>query len=458
MKSSSSKSLSLMKNNLLAINPLDGRYAGKLTELSGFVSEYSLIKYRAEIEIRYLLALSEAKIIRNLSKKEKGYLTSIYNDFSVSEAEKIKIFEKETNHDIKALEKYLRQEFAKTSLKDILEMIHFGLTSEDINNIVYRLMLKNAIEDVILPTLFKVLENLNEKTKEYRKVVILARTHGQPAVPTTFGKEFAVFAARLGKEIKLLEKQKLTGKLNGAVGNYNALDFAYPEFNWIKFSKNFILSFNLEPNLITTQINSFEDIILLFQNLERINGILLDFDNDMWRYISDGWLKLAIKEKEVGSSTMPQKVNPIDFENSEGNLTLANGLMQTMNNKLYISRLQRDLSNSTIIRNLGTVLGYSLLGYKSVLMGLSKIDVNLEQIEKDLDEDWSILSEGLQTYLRKEGLNDSYFLVMKLTKGKKFNKESWLELINSLPIEQKHKIKLLELTPKTYVGLSQKLV
>jgi len=447
-----------MKNNLLAINPLDGRYAKKTSELSEFVSEYALIKYRIEIEIKYLIALSEIGIIRNLNKKEKDFLASIYLKFDLNEAEKIKKVEDETRHDIKAVEKYLRDKFTKSSLKNISEMIHFGLTSEDINNIAYRLMLKNAIEKIILPTFSEVLKNLNGKAKQYKNIVILGRTHGQPAVPTTFGKEFSVFSTRLEKEIKLLQKQKLTGKLNGAVGNFSALYFVNPNINWLKFSKNFITSFDLEPNLITTQINHFEDIISVFHNIERVNGILLDFDNDVWRYISDGWLKLAVKGKEVGSSTMPQKVNPIDFENSEGNLTLANGLMQTMNNKLYLSRLQRDLSNSTIIRNIGTVLGYSLLGYKSVLTGISRVDVNLEQIDKDLNEDWSILSEGLQTYLRKEGLNDSYYLVMKLTKGKKFNKDSWQKLINELPVDRKHKEKLLTLTPKTYIGLAEKLI
>src|ERR1035437_9558986 len=336
-------------------------------------------------------------------------------------------------------------------------MIHFGLTSEDINNIAYRLMLKNAIENIILPNLTIINNALLAKTKEYRKVVILARTHGQPAVPTTFGKEFAIFATRLKKQIEALKKQQLTGKLNGAVGNFNALHFVNPDVDWLKFSKDFVSSFNLLPNPITTQINPFEDVISLFQNLERINGIMLDFDNDMWRYISDGWLKLAVKEKEVGSSTMPQKINPIDFENSEGNLTLANGLMQTMNNKFYTSRLQRDLSNSTIIRNIGTVLGYCLLGYKSILTGVLRIDVNLEQIEKDLNEDWSILSEGLQTYLRKENFKDAYFYVAQQTKGKKLNRESWQKLIGELPIDKTHKEKLLKLTPKTYTGLAEKL-
>ena len=447
-----------MKNNLLAISPLDGRYKEKVIELSEYISEYALIKYRVAIEIKYLLALSKIGVVRKINSPEQKTLNKILHDFDINGALKIKEIESQTRHDVKAVERYLRIELAKSSLKNISEMIHFGLTSEDINNIAYRLMLKNAIEKIILPTVSEILKDLNKKAKEYKKVVILGRTHGQKAVPTTFGKEFAVFATRLEKEIKLLEKQKLIGKLNGAVGNYNALDFAYPESDWIKFSKNFVSSFNLEPNLITAQINAFEDIISLFQNLQRINGILLDFDQDLWRYISDGWIKLAVKGKEVGSSTMPQKVNPIDFENSEGNLTLANGLMQTINDKLYISRLQRDLSNSTIIRNLGTVLGYCLLGYKSALAGLSRIDVNLEQIEKDLEEDWSVLSEGLQTYLRKEGFNDSYSFIAKFTKGRRLDKTSWEQLINDLPVDKKHKEKLLKLTPKTYIGLAERLV
>ncbi len=446
-----------MKNNLLAINPLDGRYQEKVIELSEYVSAYALIKYRVEVEIKYLLALSKIGVVRKINNSEQKTLAKILDNFDINEALKVKEIENETRHDVKAVERYLRLEFVKTSLKNVSEMIHFGLTSEDINNIAYRLMLKNAIENVILPTLSKVLGNLNGKARKYKKIVILGRTHGQPAVPTTFGKEFAVFAARLEKEIKLLQKQKLTGKLNGAIGNYNALDFAYPKLDWIKFSRSFVSSFNLGPNLITTQINPFEDIISLFQNLQRINGILLDFDSDMWRYISDGWLKLAFKNNEVGSSTMPQKVNPIDFENSEGNLTLANGLSHAMNEKLYISRLQRDLANSTIIRNLGTVLGYCLLGYKSALTGLLRIDVNLGQIDKDFQEDWSILSEGLQTYLRKEGFDDAYVFVAKATKGKKFNQESFEKLINSLPIDKKHKEKLFALNPRNYVGLAEKL-
>lgn len=447
-----------MKDNLLAINPLDGRYADKISELSEFVSEYALIKYRFEIEVNYLLALSNKRIIRSFFKKEKEYLLSLVSNFNLKEAGKVKEIEKGTINDVKSFEVYLRNELLKTSLKNAIEYIHFGLTSDDINNIAYRLMLKNAVLKVIVPELEKFNNEVRAFSQKHRNTVILAKTHGQAAVPTTFGKEFAVFAVRLGKELKLLKKQKLTGKLNGAVGNFNALYFVYPNIDWVKFSKEFVSSFGLTPNLITTQINPFEDVVCIFQNLQRINGILLDFDQDIWRYISDGWLRYKVTEKEVGSSTMPQKLNPINFENSEGNLVLANGLMQTMIDKLYISRLQRDLSNSTIIRNLGTALGYCLLAYKNVFSGLSKIDVNLEQIDKDLNEDWSILSEGLQTYLRKENFKDAYSYVSQYTKGKKFDKKSWQKLINNLPIDKKHKGKLLTLTPNSYIGLAKKLI
>ena len=445
-------------SKITAINPLDGRYRSKTEELAPFLSEYALIKYRIEVEIKYLIALSKDKIIREFSKKEEEILTSFYTEFSVDGAQKVKNIEEETRHDVKAVEKYLRLKFEKTSLKDVAEMIHFGLTSEDINNIVYRLMLRDALEKVVLPKLSEINTELKTRVKKYKTTVILGRTHGQAAIPTTFGKEMAVFCARLGREISSLEKPELTGKLNGAIGNFSSFYFADPEVDWIKFSNSFIYSLGLLPNLITTQINPFEDVIALLQTLQRANGILLDFDQDMWRYISDHWLKLAVKEKEVGSSTMPQKVNPIDFENSEGNLTLANGLIQTMNDKLYISRLQRDLTNSTIIRNLGTVLGYCLLAYKSALTGLSRTDVNTEKINEDLEKDWSILSEGLQTFLRMKNFTEAYDFVKKNVRGKQLTKNDWEDLINSLPLEQKEKEKLLKLTPTTYIGLAEKLV
>jgi adenylosuccinate lyase len=446
------------RSTITALNPLDGRYKDKTEALSPYLSEYALIKYRIEIEIKYLLALSKNKIIRDLSKKEQDILTSFYTDFSVEEALKIKQIEEETRHDVKAVEKYLRNRFNESSLKDIAEMIHFGLTSEDVNNIAYRLMLKDGLDKVIMPKILELNQEIKTRAKKYKQVVILGRTHGQAAIPTTFGKEMAVFYSRLKKELTALKNQTLTGKLNGAVGNFNSFYFADPRIDWIKFSEGFITSFDLLPNLMTTQINPFEDIISTLQNIQRTNGILLDFDQDMWRYISDGWLKLAVKDKEVGSSTMPQKVNPIDFENSEGNLTLANGLMQAMNDKLYISRLQRDLTNSTIIRNLGTILGYCLLAYKSSLTGILRTDINQGKINEDLEKDWSILSEGLQTFLRKEGFTEAYDYVKKNVRGKQMDKNAWENLIQALPLDQKQKEKILKLTPTSYIGLAEKLV
>lgn len=443
---------------LSAINPLDGRYRKKIEELSNYLSEYSLIKFRLEVEIKYLLFLSENKIIRKLLKKEAIFLESLVSSFSLKEAQKIKEIENETRHDIKAVEKYLREKFKKTSLSDISEYIHFGLTSEDINNISQRLMLKGALEEIIIPQISMVNQTLKEKSNRYRKTPMMARTHGQNAVGTTFGKEIFVFYSRLDKEIKTLKKIKLTGKLNGAVGNFNSLYFVFPQKNWISLSKKFVLSLGLEPNLVTTQINSFEDIIAVFQTIERINGILIDFDQDMWRYISDGWLKLAVKDNEVGSSTMPQKVNPIDYENSEGNLIIANGLSKTMSEKLYVSRLQRDLSNSTVIRNMGSFLGYCLLGYKSILSGLSRIDVNEEKMAEELNKDWSILTEALQTYLRNKKFNDSYYFVSSFSKGKKFDEKAWFNLINKLEIPDNDKRQLLKLTPSNYIGLAEKIV
>jgi adenylosuccinate lyase len=443
---------------LTSITPIDGRYRRKTQELSQFLSEFALIKYRIEVEIKYLIALSKAKVVRKLTIKETVFLENIYKNFSLKDASRIKKLEDETRHDIKAVEKYLIFRFKETSLNNLTEFIHICLTSEDINNLAYRLMLKNAIETIILNKLMEIKKTLLEISKKHSQTIMLARTHGQAAIPTTFGKEVFVFYKRIEKEIKFLEKQKLTGKLNGAVGNFNSFNFVFPEINWPNVSKQFIDSFGLEPNIITTQINPFEDIINLFQNLQRINGILLDLNQDLWRYISDDWLILAVKKAEVGSSTMPQKVNPIDFENSEGNLTLANGLMQVMIDKLYVSRLQRDLSNSTIIRNMGTVLGFCLMGYKSLSFGLSRIDVNKDKMFNDLNKDWGILSEGLQTYLRSKDYKDSYNFIASFTKGKRLDEHSWKELINSLKIPESDKQKILKLTPRNYLGIAKDLI
>lgn len=444
-------------SKLLSISPLTGRYREKIQELEEYASEYALIKNRVEIEIKYLISLSKTGVVRKFTTKETELLTKTYQKFNIQEAEEIKKIEEEIRHDLKAVETYLGKIFKKTSLKDVTEFIHLGLTSYDINDIASRIMLRSASENVIIPVLKKLNKILFSNSQENKNMPMLGRTHGQPAVSTTFGKEIAVFAQRLSSELKKLKKLQFTGKLNGAVGNYNALHFAYPKIDWISFSKKFASSFNLTPNLVTTQVDPYEDVIEYLQTIQRINGILLDLDQDFWRYISDGWLILSSEKGQVGSSTMPQKINPIDFENSEGNLELANGLIEVMTRRLAVSRLQRDLSNSTIIRNIGTVLGYSLVAYKGTLAGVSKIKVNKKKMLEDLNSDWSILAEAMQTILRTEKVESSYLKVLELTKGKKMNKEDWINLVQSLKISELNKQKLLKLTPETYLGLASKL-
>lgn len=443
---------------LTAISPIDGRYAERTSELRPFVSEFALIRTRLEVEVQYLIALSEVGVVRTLTQDEKKQLNSFGPNLSLENAEKIKKIEEETRHDVKAMERAFRSMLSGTTLEDITEMVHFGLTSEDINNISYRLMLKRATENINIPALDKFTNELVIRAEQHKATPMLARTHGQAAVPTTLGKEIVNFASRISEQTKALKDRKLRGKLNGAVGNFNALQAAYPKINWIKFSESFIKSLGLSPNLTTTQINPYEDVIEYLQNYQRINGVILDFDQDMWRYISDDWFLQEVKKGEVGSSTMPQKVNPIDFENSEGNLQIANSLIQGLTSKLSVSRLQRDLSDSTTIRNLGTVIAYSLIGYKSILTGLSRVRPNLEEIKTRLNEDWSILAEGAQTILRKAGIEDPYSLIASLTRGGHIkDQEEWINLIDGLKIEDDQKDALKELTPQNYIGLAVEL-
>jgi adenylosuccinate lyase len=443
-------------NRLLAISPIDGRYRQqgtykqRLEELSEYVSEYSLIKARLGIEIKYLFALSKIGVA-NLLPSEKNKLLKVLKNFNLNEAEKIKEIEAKTRHDAKAVEIYLKKFLSRKSA----EMVHCGFTGDDVNNLAYRIMLREASEEIIVPTLQNLIDKLNGLAKKYRSLPMLARTHGKAAVPTTLGKEFSVFAYRLNSEIRKLKRVQLTGKANGSVGNYNSFNFIYPKIDWVKFSKNFVDSFEFKFSLITTQINSPEDIIEYFQILRRINGIILDLNQDLWRYVSDGWLMYATEKTQVGSSAMPQKINPIDFESSEGNLEIANGLIEVFERKLPVSRLQRDLSGSTILRNLGVILAHSLFSYKGTLEGLQKVTPNKEQIAKDLNEDWSVLSEALQTYLRRQGAKDSYFKVMEKIKGKKLTQQDWLTVLKELKIKDE---KLLKLTPENYTGLAEKLV
>lgn len=444
-------------NTLTAITPLDGRYRKKIEQLSLYFSEFSLIKTRFEIEAKYLVALSDAKVIRSLTTYERKTLENFAEKMTLSEAQKVKETEEEVRHDVKAMEKTLRNFLKNTSLSDILEMVHIGLTSEDINNISYRLLLKRGMQEFCVPLLDQLHEHLMSLAETYKATPMLARTHGQPAVPTTLGKELLIFATRLHEQIGELKKRVLYGKLNGAVGNYNALRFAYPDIDWISFSENFILSLGLKPRLITSQINTYEDTVTLFHNLLRINTIILDFNQDMWHYISDNWFVQEVKKEEVGSSTMPQKVNPIDFENSEGNLILANAMLEGMSRKLGISRLQRDLSDSTVIRNIGTVFGYCAVGYTSVLTGLSRVRPNAAEITKALLSDYTILSEAVQTILRKEGVKDPYSLLKSMTRGARFSEDHWILMIQKLPVSTTTKKRLQKLTPSNYIGLAVEL-
>lgn len=440
---------------LTAINPLDGRYFERINDLSPYVSEFALIKTRTEVEILYLLALADAGIIRLLTDEEKNLLRKSIQSFSLEDAENVKKEEAITRHDVKAVERFLRKTLQKSSLSDVLEYIHFGLTSEDINNLSYRLMLKRTLTDVLIPTIEQLLNELVSLSQAQKATPMLARTHGQKAVPTTLGKEIAVFAMRLAKELHLLKAHTFTGKLSGAVGNFNAMQFAYPTINWVQFSKTFIHSLQLTPNIVTTQINTYEDIIYALQTLGRCNMILVDFSQDMWRYISDNWFVQAVKTGEVGSSTMPQKVNPIDFENAEGNMLVANALIEGFARKLPVSRLQRDLSDSTTIRNIGTACGYSLLGVRSIQTGMSRVRPNEQQIKAALFADWTILAEGVQTLLRKEGVDDAYSLIATLTKGKSIQEKEWQTWVEQLPISEDIKEKLLTLSPDTYCGLAE---
>lgn len=440
-------------NTITNISPIDGRYLLQTDALSNYFSEYALFKYRVRIELKYLIFLSKEKIIRNVTKEEERKITKIYKKFTLEDAQKIKDLEIKTGHDVKAVEYFIRNIFSQTSLSSLGNWIHFGLTSNDINDNAYRLMIKDSLNEVILPEINNLIKILGSIVNKYIKLPILGRTHGQPAVPTTFGKEMAVFSTRIEKELRNLKNIKLYGKFGGAVGNWNALRLAFPTKDWQSLSAKFLKLLGLNHSKITTQVAPPEDIIEIFQLFIRINNILIDFDQDIWRYISDNWLLQKGKENNVGSSTMPQKVNPIEFENSEGNLVMANGLLETFSRKLPISRLQRDLSDSTVLRNIGVSFAYSLTAYKSCIKGLESISPNKSKMLKDLNEDWSILSEALQTILRKEGQTNAYESVATQIRGRKLKINDWLKLIYSLNISKLNKNKLKSLTPENSIGL-----
>lgn len=442
---------------LTAITILDGRNRADVAELAPYVSEFGIIRTRVEVEARYLVALSDVGVVRLLTPTEKKKLLSFGERISLADAKKIKKIEGETNHDVKAMELAFRTMLSGTSMEDLTEKVHFGLTSEDINNITYRLILKRVTQDVSLPMLDGLLDNLLEYARDYKEIPMLARTHGQAAVPTTLGHEIAVFARRLNKQVRQLEKYPLEAKLTGAVGNLNALSDSYPNIDWISFAQNFIRSFGFDPNLITTQTAPYEDMIEYFQNYSRINNILLDFDQDAWRYISDHWFAQEVKEDEVGSSTMPQKINPIRFENSEGNLGKANAIFEFFARKLPVSRLSRDLSDSTVVRDMGAPLGWSLLSYKNTRRGFARVFPNAQLMSQVLNEDWSILAEAAQTRMRKYGVKDPYSVMKRLTRGQQIGRKEWFNIVNQLPLTNEQKKDLKRLTPEGYIGQAVRL-
>lgn len=446
-----------MSEPLLKLSPLDGRYESLTKSIAGCFSEKALIIQRVKIEIEYLIALGDEPTViepEKFTEQEKTGLRNIYKNFSTEDAKSVKQIEAETNHDIKAVEYFLR---TKTDEK-IHPWIHFALTSEDVNNLAYTLMWKNGLSDVFLPKLEDIQKQLDKMAKTFSAATMLAMTHGQPALPTTFGKELTVFYKRIERQLNQLLSHTPCGKLNGAVGTWAAHSAAYPQTDWVQFSTSFVDSLGLEPNLITTQIEPHDSLVESIHQIIRVNTILLDLCRDFWLYISRGILTQKKVATEIGSSTMPQKINPIQFENAEGNLGMSNALFNHFAEKLPVSRMQRDLSDSTVQRNLGTALGYTYIALENIQLGLTKIDVNPSQMEKEIERRWEVLGEAVQTLLRKSGNPDAYEILKEKIRGKQLTDKKYKELVKSLPLAETDKKRLLELTPKNYLGLAKKLV
>jgi adenylosuccinate lyase len=448
-----------MTFSLNAISPIDGRYSAKADKLRPIFSEYGLIKHRVTIEILWLIALSKNSKISEVPSFSESTLKTLHNiisSFSDNDAQAIKDIEKTTNQDVKAVEYWLKKTLANDKdVHAVSEFIHFGCTSEDINNLSYALMLKDGVNNVILPEIIKLQKKLNDYAIKYADITMIARTHGQTASPTTLGKEFANVSHRMNRQIATLKKQSYLGKMNGAVGNFNAHLSAYPQIDWSTFSKSFVESLDLECNEFTTQIEPHDFIAEIFHNLFRIHTILIDFNRDIWSYISLGYFSQKTVKNEVGSSTMPHKINPIDFENSEGNLGLSNALLDHLASKLPISRWQRDLTDSTVLRNIGLAMAYGFIAYESCLKGLNKIVVNKDKIHQDLDNAWEVLAEPIQTVMRKNGIENPYEKLKELTRGNQhITKEALHEFITKLNLNAEDKTYLLNLSPHNYIGIA----
>jgi len=446
--------------SLLSISPIDGRYASKTEPLQKYFSEFGLQKYRVQIEIEYFIELSKTGLspLRQFNEEEQKVLRDIYEKFSLEDGTRVKDIEKTTNHDVKAIEYFIKEKIQGTSVEEYQEFIHFALTSQDINNTATPLLIQDATKEVFIPKLEELISVLFSFQKEWKSIPMLARTHGQSATPTTLGKEFAVFTMRLQKQLSKLQDFTITGKFSGATGNFNAHVVAYPDYDWFNFGKNFVENIlGLEYLYPTTQIDNYDSLSEWSQIVLRINTILIDLDRDVWQYISDEYFGQKVIAGEIGSSAMPHKVNPIDFENSEGNLGISNVLLSHFSQKLPISRLQRDLTDSTVLRNVGVPMSHSYIAFQSTLKGLSKLTLNEWKIKEILNGNYQVVAEGIQNILRREGYPKPYEALKEFTRGKKIDKEMVGGFIKSLDIDERVKKELESITPENYVGIAEEL-
>jgi adenylosuccinate lyase len=444
-------------SKLSALSPVDGRYRHQVDELAVFFSEYALIRYRVYVEIEYFIALCAIPLprLKDITGKQLDDIRKIYGKFMIEDAEKIKKIEKVTNHDVKAVEYFVKEAFREHGLGQYTEFIHFGLTSQDINNTAVPLSLRNAVHEVYYPLIEQLLAKLKELEKRWSGITMLARTHGQPASPTRLGKEIKVFHERIGKQIGLLKSIPCSAKFGGATGNFNAHHIAYPSVDWVRFANSFVNeTLGLDRSQVTTQIEHYDNLAAIFDNLKRVNVILTDMCRDFWTYISMDYFRQSIKKGEVGSSAMPHKVNPIDFENAEGNLGVANALFEHLSAKLPISRLQRDLTDSTVLRNIGVPLAHTVISLKAILKGIGKLTVNKDVIDADLRNNWIVIAEAVQTILRREGYPNPYETLMELTRtSKKITREDFQKFINTLDIDNSVREELNAITPFNYTGI-----
>ncbi|MBU9824852.1 adenylosuccinate lyase [Rahnella perminowiae] len=449
-------------SSLTAVSPVDGRYGDKVSALRTIFSEFGLLKFRVQVEVRWLqklAACAEIKEVPAFDADANAFLDKIVADFDVNDAQRIKDIEKTTNHDVKAVEYFLKEKVATVpALHAVSEFIHFACTSEDINNLSHALMLQTARQDVVLPYWKQIIDAVKDLAHKYRDIPLLSRTHGQPATPSTIGKELANVAYRMNRQFKQLQNVEILGKINGAVGNYNAHIVAYPEVNWHQFSEEFVTSLGIIWNPYTTQIEPHDYIAELFDCVARFNTILIDFDRDIWGYIALNHFKQRTIAGEIGSSTMPHKVNPIDFENSEGNLGLSNAVLQHLASKLPVSRWQRDLTDSTVLRNLGVGLGYALIAYQATMKGVSKLEVNEANLANELDHNWEVLAEPIQTVMRRYGIEKPYEKLKELTRGKRVDAAGMQAFIDSLDLPEDEKVRLKAMTPGNYIGRATTMV